>query len=637
VCSLAQGQDVYDQYYRFIRSDDLAGLKQLLDKGLNPNAIGPQKMTPLLDAALIGSARAMKLLLERGAQVDAQNSSGYTALIYSRGDMEKTRLLLDRGANVKLFGTGAPPVGGEMSALMQAANRKGGAAVVRELLAKGADVHTGDSVGFTALHGAAAVGDVETMTLLIEKGADVNAPSMANLGFTPLINAVMSRETTAVKLLLSKGAKVNAATATDKPPMVKNGKIDLGGETALHFAVPYGPPELVKVLLDAGADVNAKNIQGMTPLMWAVASDYQNPEIIRMLLARGADPKIKSRDGQTALDLAKRLGASAGIELLGGTTEKPKVQSVKADTDPKTALMRGQAILDRFASSSFLQPGGCVACHAQDASQLAASSVIRVASLNTDEVTKRVQTLKPGLEGGALQRANGEGFLYMLEALNSLDDVPARVTDYAVSSLAAAQKEDGSWHGPVPRTPIQDGDLTQTALSVRALAKYAPPVLKTDVARMLEKSREFMLRSKPVTTEGDAMRMLGLAAAIGSRNDVRKAAQVLLEKQRPDGGWSQRSELSSDAYATGIALWALMDAGQLNASDDAYKRGVKFLVGTQAPDGSWFVKSRAVIRFQPYFESGFPYEHDQWISSMATGWAIKALAVGMPVPTTAAK
>ena len=59
VCSLAQGQDVYDQYYRFIRSDDLAGLKQLLDKGLNPNAIGPQKMTPLLDAALIGSARAM--------------------------------------------------------------------------------------------------------------------------------------------------------------------------------------------------------------------------------------------------------------------------------------------------------------------------------------------------------------------------------------------------------------------------------------------------------------------------------------------------------------------------------------------------------------------------------------------------
>jgi hypothetical protein len=78
-----------------------------------------------------------------------------------------------------------------------------------------------------------------------------------------------------------------------------------------------------------------------------------------------------------------------------------------------------------------------------------------------------------------------------------------------------------------------------------------------------------LLRSKPVTTEGDAMRMLGLAATSGSRNDVRKAAQVLLEK--------------------------------------------------------------------PYFESGFPYEHDQWISSMATGWATKALAVGMPVPTTAAK
>ena len=99
--------------------------------GFSPNVTGPQKMTPLLDAALIGSSRAMKVLLEHGAQVDAQNSNGYTALIYSRGDLEKTRLLLDHGANVNLVGSGAPPRGGEVSALMQAARRAHGMAATR--------------------------------------------------------------------------------------------------------------------------------------------------------------------------------------------------------------------------------------------------------------------------------------------------------------------------------------------------------------------------------------------------------------------------------------------------------------------------------------------------------------------------
>ena len=52
---------------------------------------------------------------------------------------------------------------------------------------------------------------------------------------------------------------------------------------------------------------------------------------------------------------------------------------------------------------------------------------------------------------------------------------------------------------------------------------------------------------------------------------------------------------------------------------------MKYLLGTQWMDGSWYVRSRAT-KFQPYFQSGFPYEHDQWISSTATGWAVMALA-----------
>jgi squalene cyclase len=95
--------------------------------------------------------------------------------------------------------------------------------------------------------------------------------------------------------------------------------------------------------------------------------------------------------------------------------------------------------------------------------------------------------------------------------------------------------------------------------------------------------------------------------------------------QRGDGGWAPNANLASDAYATGESLWALHESGILKPGDAAYQRGVKFLLESQWPDGSWYVRSRAP-KFQPYFESGFPFGHDQWVSSMATGWAVMALA-----------
>jgi squalene cyclase len=73
-----------------------------------------------------------------------------------------------------------------------------------------------------------------------------------------------------------------------------------------------------------------------------------------------------------------------------------------------------------------------------------------------------------------------------------------------------------------------------------------------------------------------------------------------------------------------MTLWALQEAG-LSKPDD---KGVQFLLRTQSDDGSWHVASRAT-KFQQYFESGFPYEHDQWISTMGTGWAAAALALSL--------
>jgi squalene cyclase len=95
--------------------------------------------------------------------------------------------------------------------------------------------------------------------------------------------------------------------------------------------------------------------------------------------------------------------------------------------------------------------------------------------------------------------------------------------------------------------------------------------------------------------------------------------------QRKDGGWAGNPNLASDAFSTGIALTALSESGVADLPGDAYRSGVNYLLSTQHPDGSWYVRSRT-IKFQPYFESGFPFGHDQWISTAATGWAVQAIA-----------
>jgi len=146
-----------------------------------------------------------------------------------------------------------------------------------------------------------------------------------------------------------------------------------------------------------------------------------------------------------------------------------------------------------------------------------------------------------------------------------------------------------------------------------------------------ERAKDWLLRHEPATAEDRAMRLAGVASAGGDPATLRKMAATILDRQRADGGWAQRDELASDAYATGSTLWALAESGMAKPGDASYQRAVRFLLGTQREDGSWYVASRAV-KLQPYFESSFPYLHDQWISAMATGWATNALALALDTP-----
>ncbi len=635
----AAGNPQYDKLYATIRANDLDGLKVLLDQGAGAGMADDHGITLLMDAAETGSLDAMKLLIARGADVNAQNSFGSTALMWSAIDSKKVRLLLDHGADPnKVSRTGRTAL------LVAAFSSNPSAGIVRLLLARGADPKAVDQKGWTTLNAAALGNDTATIRILIDAGADVNAADLVGpnyFGSTPLMNAAQNGNLAAVKLLLAKGAKVNAVSSREKFTQVKNGRIALGGFTPLMLAAPFGPPELIQILMDAGADVNAADIRGMTPLMLAIATDRQNAAIVKMLLAHGADVKPKTVTGETALDWANKMAATPAIEALNGQKLPAKIVPIASDApDVRTAVDRSVGLLEK-SMATFFAKSGCYACHAQVVTDFAMSAA-RAKGVAVDEkasIARKLQTtIFLNLSGpGFMERQDLPGspdiILFPLESLARTAYPPDRVTDYLVAQMAAMQWPEGRWHlGASSRTPIEDGDFTRTTLGIRALKTYGPPGRAPEMQARILRARQWLLHNPPLTTEDYDMRMVGVASAGSDPTTLRNLAKPIFDLERADGGWAQRGELSSDAYATGMTLWSLAEAGMLKPSDDIYRRGVNFLLSTQRADGSWYVASRA-LKLQPYFEGGFPYGPDQWISSMATGWATNALALALePAP-----
>ena len=124
------------------------------------------------------------------------------------------------------------------------------------------------------------------------------------------------------------------------------------------------------------------------------------------------------------------------------------------------------------------------------------------------------------------------------------------------------------------------------------------------------------------------MRLMGLAWAKATRSQLDAAIREWVAQQRADGGWAQLPHLESDAYATGISLYAMYEAG-VPVTDPAYKKGIAFLLRNQYQDGSWFVKTRA-FPVQPQMESGYPFGYNQWISAAGASWASMAIAYTLP-------
>ena len=200
------------------------------------------------------------------------------------------------------------------------------------------------------------------------------------------------------------------------------------------------------------------------------------------------------------------------------------------------------------------------------------------------------------------------------------DDTTAAVAGYI---LQFEPKRD-HWRMTSNRPPTESSNFTTTYVAMRALRTYGAKDDREKIARRVESCVRWLIKTPAKETEDRVFRLLGLKEAAADKKEIAAAAWELVKTQRPDGGWSQLDGGASDPYATGSALFALHAVGGLEGRFGRVQAGVAFLLKTQLPDGTWKVKSRSKP-FQPYYESGFPHEKDQFISISASGWATAAL------------
>src|SRR5580698_8855920 len=163
LASLMSAQNTAETLFQAIRSADLDTLRSA------PNIASLRDRldtTPLHYAALYGNLESVRILLDRGANLNARNKSDATPLIFAAYNFEKTRLLVEKGADVNAHSSRG------MTPLKVAASVHGNIATLRYLLDKGAEVKQIDESGADALQIAALKGDADMVRLLLEKGAD---------------------------------------------------------------------------------------------------------------------------------------------------------------------------------------------------------------------------------------------------------------------------------------------------------------------------------------------------------------------------------------------------------------------------------------------------------------------------------
>lgn len=283
--------------------------------------------TSLNVASYLGCESIVKLLLEKGADINARSNRGFyhqtsMMLAIEEGHDTVTRLLLDKGANFELR---SPRTGTALNLAAQ----MGSEPMVKLLLKKGANPNRKVWSDQMPLHGAAKGGHMSVVKLLLEKGADVNALGID--GNAALHSATRKGHESMVELLLENGAFADIK--------------DYKGNTALHipFEKSYGPATkkkhelVVKVLMENGANPQVQNKVGDTALHLAVKNSAEL--IAKLLVERRAGNDIQDRLGNTALHLAVDSQSESMVKLLLENQASIDVQNASGRTALHLAVL----------------------------------------------------------------------------------------------------------------------------------------------------------------------------------------------------------------------------------------------------------------------------------------------------------
>jgi ankyrin repeat protein len=603
-----------------IRDNDLTWLKIEAKDGALNNLKDARKNTPLIWASTLGSVEAIEILLATGANPNEANAFGITPLIAAATEPAKVKALLAKGADVK-----AKTQMGQHALAVAAASPRATESV-KLLLAAGASPNERGAQGGTPL--LSALGNAcaeQNARLLLAAGADAKALDGAGFGAA---QSVISCPIGLIKDLLRLGANVNQQNTFGGK--VKFGDIQLKGISPLMLASAHRDPAIVQTLLDAGADVNAKDIRGMTPLLYAVSSEEQNTANIKLLLAKGADPKAKDANGEDAITWAKKFNNPAVLALLGDKPQpfQPLNSFISKGPGPQAALAKLES-----SNEEFFRQSGCGGCHHSTLLSVAAAHAKKAGlAVNPGLVEARSQRTK-GMLGAfstALQQlvplpGDIDTALYTLLEAQSLGLASSPEFETLARYIWAKQNSEGSWGmRGISRSPIEESDIHRTALAIGLLPAYSDATMRAAATTRLQKSTQWLQSQKARNTDELAMKLLGLKWGNASAASINKAARELATAQLSDGSWAGNRNLTGDPYSTGFALFALREGAAWKADAKPIASAAKWLRATQKEDGTWYQKSRAP-KFQPYFESGFPYGHDQWISAGATAWAIVGL------------
>jgi ankyrin repeat protein len=604
-----------------IHCDDTRAVQAALKAGANPNTRDELGSTALMHASAYASVACMRSLIAAGADVNAASAAGFTPLMWSASDPAKLRLLLSHHANVQ-----ARSKDGNTALIL--ARQNGFTEAEPVLLAAGASDEDGmGRISRLALR--------QNRDLFLQIRTHGFEPMHALKLSGPMFNAVYvsGGVVEPLRAMLDAGVDPNVSVSIRTLEL-----------PALAFAAYFQNLEQLRELLNRGANPNTKGSRGLTPLMAACVSEFQNPAVIETLLAKGADLDARDELGRTALDWALLQGETAVVQKLraaGAHTMAPPVPAPTAiglPRSPRAAIEKALTLLQPAGSTFFKQSDGCISCHHNSLPGIAVTRALnKDLAANRDLASHHIRaamaTWRPMQENMAVGASSVPGLLanvsFEMTAMAERGFARNFVTDAAALALLRLQRSDGSWAIADVRPPL-GGDILWTALTIRALQAYAPPALRAQRDAAIHRATNYLLEVAPRTTQDQAFILLGLHWAGGPASSLAKHHRQLLGLQREDGGWATLPTLSSDAYATGEALYALELTGT-KAGTPNYRLGVDYLLRTQLPDGSWFVRSRA-LSFQPYQETGFPHDRSQFISAAATSWAVIALTAAVEPP-----